>query len=169
MKTPVLILLLASLPCFGQQTTLGQRNGRFWNSLAGDSKVVYLVALQEGFSLGHSLGRSSVLIRAFPGPETKTIDQRIKIMHDGDRDGVEDMRHYFPSTMTFGEISKSMDHFYGEPENLILPVIDALELFAEKVSGATPEAITTTVAARRLRYVRAVEEDQKEKTGVPAP
>jgi hypothetical protein len=154
-------LLLASLPCFGQQTTLGQRNGRFWNSLAGDSKVVYLVALQEGFSLGHSLGRSNVLIRVFPGPETKTIDQRIKIMHDGDRDVVEDVRHYFPSTVTFGEIAKGLDHFYEEPENLILPLIDGLELFAQKVNGAAPEAITTTVAARRLRYVKAVEDEEK--------
>ncbi len=161
MKKPVLILLLASLPCLGQQTTLGQRNGRFWNSLAGDSKVVYLVALQEGLSLGHSLGRSSVLIRAFPGPETKTIDQRIKIMHDGDRDVVEDVLHYFPSTTTLGETAKGLNHFYEEPENLILPAIDALEVFTLKVNGATQESVATKLAAYRLRYVKAVEDEEK--------
>jgi hypothetical protein len=169
MKTLAVILLLASLPCVGQQTTIGQRNGRFWNSLSVDSKVVYLVALQEGFDLGHDLGRFSVLNRAFPWTESKTIDQRIKIMHDSDGDVEEDLHHYFSSTMTFGEIAKGLDHFYGEPENLILPVVDGLELFALKVNGTTQEAIATKVAAYRLRYVKAVEEEQKKKTGVPAP
>jgi len=112
-----------------------------------------------------------VLHRAFPGTETKTVelDQYIKIMHDSDGDVVQDLRHYFPSTMTFGEIIKGLDRFYEEPENLILPVIDGLELFTLKANGVTQEAIDTKAAAFRLNYVKALEEEQKKKTGVPAP
>jgi hypothetical protein len=167
MKPFALIVLLALFPCSAQTTSnrsLGQWNGRFWNSLPATSKVYWLIGFQEGFGLGHSFGRSSVLNRAFPWTaDAKTLDQRFKTQHDGDGDVVRDIDFYFASTLSLGEVVAAIDRFYAEPENLILPIVEALEVFTAKVNGATQPAIDAKLAAYRERNIKGVDEEQKNK------
>ena len=61
---------------------------------------------------------------------------------------------YLPATMSFGEIVKGMDRFYEEPENLILPVIEAMEIFTLKANGASPDRVEKKLAGFRERNVK---------------
>jgi hypothetical protein len=101
------ILFLTAFPCVGQTMSEGQLNGRFWNGASADSKLVYLVAFQDGFFLGHTQGRVSVLDRAFPWTESKTADERIRITRDTNGDAARDQRVYFPAQWRSSKSSRA--------------------------------------------------------------
>ena len=49
---------------------------------------------------------------------------------------------YFPcSPVILGDILKGIDRIYSDPENLVLPVVDALWIFTAKTRGSSPREI----------------------------
>jgi hypothetical protein len=57
----------------------------------------------------------------------------------------------FFHALTTGENSKALSHFYDEPENALIPIIDALGIVTMKTKGASPAEIATATAKfRRL-------------------
>lgn len=103
--------LLAAFSAAGQATnTAGMANGRLWNSLAAGEKKAYLIGYWDDWAL-HASTRTN------PAP-------------DG---GIEE--EYYPRSLGFDEVSKSLDTFYGVPENLNIQVRYALRILTLKVAG----------------------------------
>lgn len=57
---------------------------------------------------------------------------------------------YF-SKATFDETVKGLDQFYSDPANDEIPIALALNVFTDKVKGATPEALAAETAEMRRR------------------
>ena len=106
----IFMLLLAAFSVAGQSTnTAGMANGRLWNSLASREKKAYLVGYWDDWALHAST-------RTDPAP-------------DG---GIEE--EYFPRSLDFEEVAKSLDAFYQSPENLNIQIRYALRILTLKVA-----------------------------------
>jgi hypothetical protein len=106
-----------------------------------------LIGFDSGFNLAYTLARSPV---KDPKDFQETVDRRAK-----------DSKFYLPPTLSFGDISEGVDHIYDDPANLILPIVEAMEIFAYGANGATRSQVDTKLAAFRKRNVDAVEEELK--------
>ena len=105
--------LLAAISVAGQSTnTAGMANGRLWNSLASGEKKAYLIGYWDDWAL-HASTRSN------PAP-------------DG---GIEE--EYYPRSLGFEEVAKSLDGFYRVPENLNIQIRYALRILTLKVAGTS--------------------------------
>jgi hypothetical protein len=103
-------LLLAAFSVAGQSTnTAGMANGRLWNSLASGEKKAYLIGYWDDWAL-HASERTN------PAP-------------DG---GIEE--EYYPRSLGFEEVAKSLDAFYQVPENLNIQIRYALRILTLKVA-----------------------------------
>jgi hypothetical protein len=65
-------------------------------------------------------------------------------------------RVYF-SKVPYSDIVKGVDRFYQEPENLMFPVSDALQIFTIKANGATQAEVEAKMAEFR-REIKATED-----------
>jgi hypothetical protein len=103
--------LVAVVSVAGQSTnTAGMANGRLWNSLASGEKKAYLIGYWDDWAL-HASTRTN------PAP-------------DG---GIEE--EYYPRSLGFEEVAKSLDGFYRVPENLNIQIRYALRILTLKVAG----------------------------------
>jgi hypothetical protein len=63
---------------------------------------------------------------------------------------------YLPKGLTFGEIADAIDHFYSEPENVLVPVSDAISVVSFKASGTSGSDLEDLVTKlRRLAAQKA--------------
>ena len=90
--------------------TAGMANGRLWNSLTSGEKKAYLIGYWDDWAL-HASTRTN------PAP-------------DG---GIEE--EYYPRSLGFEEIAKSLDGFYQASENLNIQIRYALRILTLKVAG----------------------------------
>ena len=61
---------------------------------------------------------------------------------------------YFPDAPTnIGDTLKGLDRIYGEPENLILPIADALMVFTAKTNGLSKAEVDADLRFR-LRHAK---------------
>lgn len=108
---------LATISVVAQSTnTAGMANGRLWNSLASGEKRAYLIGYWDDWAL-HASTRTN------PAP-------------DG---GIEE--EYYPRSLAFEEVAKSLDSFYQVPGNLNIQIRYALKILALKIAGI-PDART---------------------------
>ena len=113
--------LLAVVSVAGQGTnTTGMANGRLWNSLTPGEKKAYLIGYWDDWAL-HASTRTN------PAP-------------DG---GIEE--EYYPRSLGFEEIAKSLDAFYQVPENLNIQVRYALRILTLKVAGMSDARVQSEV------------------------
>lgn len=54
-----------------------------------------------------------------------------------------------PVTLSNGEVAKSLDNFYGDPDNALIPIFYAMSWIRLKTTGATAEALDRTLANMR--------------------
>jgi len=107
--------LLAAFSAAAQSTnTAGMANGRLWNSLNSGEKQAYLIGYRDDWAL-HASTRTS------PAP-------------DG---GIEE--EYYPRSVGFAEVAKSLDVFYQVSENRNIQIRYALRILTLKIAGV-PEA-----------------------------
>jgi hypothetical protein len=111
LKKGIFVSLVAVVGIAAQSTnTAGMANGRLWNSLAAGEKKAYLVGYWDDWAL-HASTRTN------PAP-------------DG---GIEE--EYYPRSLGFEEVVKSLDTFYSVPENLNIQIRYALRILTLKVAG----------------------------------
>jgi hypothetical protein len=126
MKKSALFLLLLTLTCgsadLEDSKTSGFVNGRFWNQLQPMAKVVYLMAFQEGIMAGAGTLDA----------KTKTTDQYVD-----------------PTAAKYGEIVSGLDRLYKQPENINVPVFEALKVLTMKIRGATKDEIENALSECR--------------------
>ncbi len=104
-------------------------NGRAWNQLDTQSKIMYLVGVEDGIKL---------LALETP-PETKpkvrsTVDS---LMISGFR---------------FLDLVKQIDEFYKDSANIRIPVIEAYQFTLKKLHGSTRQELEDQMAALRREY-----------------
>jgi hypothetical protein len=113
--------LLATVSVVAQSTnTAGIANGRLWNSLASGEKKAYLIGYWDDWAL-HATAHAT------PAP-------------DG---GIEE--EYYPRSLGFEEVAKSLDDFYRVPENLNIQIRYALRILALKVAGIPDARVQSEV------------------------
>lgn len=132
--------LAASLQAQGEvedRATMGLSNGRFWELLTEMEKTCYLVGyLDHEKPFNHQ--------QAPDGPI-------------GDKES-----DWWPWHLDIKEISKGLDNFYAQPENLIFPTRFALRILAMKVAGKPEPEISGWLTTYRKFFI---ETKQKQ----PAP
>ena len=121
MKKGIFVSLLAVVGIAAQSTnTAGMANGRLWNSLASGEKKAYLIGYWDDWAL-HASTRTN------PAP-------------DG---GIEE--EYYPRSLGFEEVAKSLDGFYRVPENLNIQIRYALRILTLKVAGTSDARVQVEV------------------------
>jgi len=154
MRKAILILPLIVAVCAPQtwselNTTLGKANGRYWQSLSTTSKLDFLVGFGEGYSAAAPSGIPWDLRQMVGEAKVAAATKALEASRS--------LKWYFPEKLSYGEVVKGVDRFYEDPENIRLPITDALEIFTRKVNGAT-QAELDRVTAYRRQSVRDVEE-----------
>src|ERR1700733_9698429 len=56
---------------------------------------------------------------------------------------------YFPQSLDAKEFVKAIDQFYNQPENLPIPIMQAMRVITMRSAGADPITIETEIAALR--------------------
>ena len=96
-------------------------NGRAWGIFADAEKKSYLLGLSEGIVS---------MLGVFP-------------------DTGDYLKEQVPQSLSIIEVSKALDRFYAEPENLPVPVIRAMHIVALKTMGLEPDRLEREVALER--------------------
>jgi hypothetical protein len=153
----LLVLSLAALACSAQtwserNTTLGHVNARYWQSLSITSKADFLIGFVDGYS--------EALPSGIPWDLRKIVGEDKVAAATKAIESSRSLAWYFPDKMSYGELMKGIDQLYENPENIRLPIRDALEVFTRKANGATQAQIDDVLAARR-KSVHDVEELMK--------
>jgi len=95
-------------------------NGRLWNRLALQSKIMLLYGIQSGVALGAAVSGNTSII-----PELS----------------VEGFR--------FSEVAAEVDAFYRERANIKVPVPFAYHFVVKKMKGASPAELSSFAAQLR--------------------
>ena len=70
------------------------------------------------------------------------------------------LKAYFPVTLSFSDIVKGVDEIYEDTANLILPIVDTMEIFALKASGAAQTQVDAKLAELRERSIKDADEEK---------
>jgi len=109
------------------QRTWGQLNGRAWRTFSEEGKLAYLEGVTSAFGTAYQ--------RALHTP----CENQTALLLDA----------YREVGFTEGETMASLDHFYEEPANLLIGIVDAVEIAAAKARGVPQEVIDSRVADHR--------------------
>jgi hypothetical protein len=116
----ILLILIATAVAWGGQdtprsssslTTLSFCNGRCWNAMAAENKILWLGGYKDGVAMC-----------------SLTVDAKLD-------KSLRDTESLFPKGLSWGEISRSLDLIYATPENRPIPVGNALQIFGLQSTG----------------------------------
>lgn len=105
-------------------TSFGYLNGRAWQSLAPDTRFLFIYVINESFT---------------------RAEQK------------EKQFQYIPESLSFGETMESLNRFYAEPENRLIPIMDALHIASDKAKGVAQPEIDRQIAGQRRLAIEAPE------------
>jgi hypothetical protein len=138
------LLLLLTMTCGAQspatETTAGDRNGRFWESLSSTGKTYFIVGYSEAVrtaSILPFLGEAAAKGGKVDDQGRQLVQETIDLM--------------FPKNVIFADVIKGLDRLYAEPENLPLPISSAMRVLAMKFRSDKTEDIDAEL--RRLRIL----------------
>jgi hypothetical protein len=134
MKTCLLVVALAVCG-LGQNTTTNQLgNGRLWKAIAGEApKTAYLAGYLNGitFALGST-----------PPTKGQSLEENLK--------SINELRsRLFPFGLTVNEVKTALDRFYDTPENLPIPIANALTIISGRASGIDEPTLQQMIANLR--------------------
>jgi hypothetical protein len=109
--------------------TNGLFNGRFWRAAGDVAKVSYMQGIVAALS--------RVKFRSLNGPCDAESDRVLKA--------------YMLPQGAVADAEEGVDRFYEEPENLLIPIIDALEIVSAKARG-----VPQVVIDERILHYRSV-------------
>lgn len=132
----LVVVTLLSLSLFAENTppifTHGLANGRYWAMLNKTGKAAWV----DGYQTGLQIGAQSMANLS----DTDFEDQSVA---------------YLPKSLTIGEITGAIDRFYSEPENVLVPVSDAISVVSFKAGGTSASDLDELVTKlRRLAAQR---------------
>lgn len=115
-----MIILFATTIAYSQSNdfTDGFPNGRYWNNSSNESKLFYLLGLDDAFSIS----------RVF-----------LNVKKNMPKIGLQLYNNYSAKNYTNSEISNVIDSVYSKIEFLILPIRDVASIILERYSGVITE------------------------------
>jgi hypothetical protein len=123
-----LFALVAAAPAQPEPgRTFGEWNGRTWRGMPKDVKLGYMEGIQAAFG--------AALVQTIETP-CETQNKGILQAHSA-------------INFTEAEMIDAVDHFYSQPENLLIKITDATEIVAAKTRGVPPDVIEAKVSQRR--------------------
>lgn len=132
-------MLLLSLVCSSYLVagvpfmTWANINGRFWLGYSQAEKEAYLIGSGE-----------AIVAVCSDTSTTKTeVAERIQL--------------HTPRELTVNEIRRALDRFFEAPENVLIPVLDAIRIVAMKERGRPQAEIDAELSTLRLLAMHAPE------------
>ena len=135
----LLILLLAGTrvmagsPAF---TTADAFNGRMWQLLSSSQKASHLTGIQEGIRLCLNQIKADLHISA----------ELMKAMKEA---GIFDRRRLLFTSRGISAIGSGLDHFYRDPANLEIPIMDAYQHVTLELNYASPQEVANNLSSLR--------------------
>jgi hypothetical protein len=108
-------------------------NGRYWKSLAHQSKIMLLYGYEEGVTL--LVRETSVKAKADVATGTQQVAASLMI-----------------SGFRFSDLVDQVDELYADTANVRIPVIDAYVYCLLKMRGATKQQLEDVVVRLRRKY-----------------
>lgn len=152
-KRIMLTLLLVALVCGAADElnrTEGHYNGRWWLSMSRTAHTGYVVGYSEGFEMGVYTGGTNSPTSPFRAAklDSAAIDVWDKEMN-------KLVSANMQGQMTFGEVEDSIDKFYAQPENRVIPIHVLFDYVSQRVHGTPEDVIQQEVLNRRTAYNKA--------------
>jgi len=113
------------------EKTCGRLNGRFWNQGP------------QGFKLGFIMGFNETLSELSRHDPT-TAEATLPYLAAG-----PDGHGHFRTLLSYGETVKAIDQFYDVPENLAVPIMDAVRVISRRTEGTEPAEVEKQIAVSR--------------------
>lgn len=124
------VLVAGSVSVTGQsreleesELTAGRANGRAWEGMPAQVKIMYLYGVESGLALAADVSG-----------DAKTYDQLTV------------------TGFKFGDLATEIDAFYGDRSNLRIPVTFAYVYVTKKIRGDSPQTLGLYVAELRRRW-----------------
>jgi hypothetical protein len=117
-----------------QTMTSGFLNGRGWNNWTRDFKIGFTMGLNEGYVVGLMKAEKAVGITPDAVKSIDAIGDQITM------------------AISIGEIMKQIDNFYGDPQNLEIPINNAYVVIARKVKGEKDDSIQALIVSLRKEF-----------------
>jgi hypothetical protein len=111
-------------------------NGRGWNNMAPDFKIGFIMGLSEGYVMGLMKAEKAVGITPDAVKSIDAIGDQITM------------------AISRGEIIKQTNEFYGDPQNLEIPVNYAYMIIARKVKGEDAATIQALIISQRKQFAK---------------
>jgi hypothetical protein len=131
------------IPRMDTVITAGLFNGRFWVTAESATKTAYLAGYHD----------HEIVFSDATAPDVASAEKENALW----------------PPLTIGEISKGLDNFYGQPENLDLPIRFALRVLAMKVVGRPQPEIDGWVTAYRRMFFERRRDPSRIKISDPSP
>lgn len=77
--------------------------------------------------------------------------------------GLLEYHTYFPASLKPDEFVKAVDAFYDQPENLPIPIMQAMRIVTLKANGEDPAAIDKEIAGLRRDAIALQQQLEKNK------
>jgi hypothetical protein len=150
MKLTLSFFLLAALAVGqlpqDQDRTSSLFNGRFWLKLSQDQRKSYVLGMLDQFVLSENAELVAVR-KIFDGAkkvtDASTFDKISLIAMEATKASLPDM-----SGRNVALLPSSIDQFYSNPENRIVPIVEALRFSVRKGQGEDPTQLTKEIADR---------------------
>ncbi|MDR0485241.1 MAG: hypothetical protein LBH29_00770 [Elusimicrobiota bacterium] len=118
--------------------TAGSLNGHFWNSIADNQKVVFLVGFNDGLLSG-TAGLAAIM----------------KMRYDNinnTKEQVSSLLDKFQLEATYNDAKDYLNDFYKSPQNRVLPIKDVLQYFASLTRGQSTKEEIDKKSASDIRW-----------------
>lgn len=108
--------------------------GREWVRLSGPEKIAWI----SGFSEARVVWEAEVRLNTLGCMDAADIKRGLPCKYPN---GTTSSAFSFPRSLTVGEISESLDQFYSEPTNRVIPILFAFDWVDLKAHGAPDAAL----------------------------
>ena len=138
----LLILLLASTWSMAKPPsfmTAGVFDGRMWHLLSNSQKSSHLTGIQEGIKLCLNQIKEDLHISA----------ELMQAMKDA---GIFDRRRLLFTSQGISAIEAGLNHFYEDPANLEIPIMDAYQHVTLELNFATQQELANNLSNLRRKY-----------------
>jgi len=132
--------------------TFGLSNGRFWLKLSQDQRKVYVLGMLDQFLVSENAELVAVR-KIFDGAEKltdgPTFAKISMIGMEATKASIPDIGVLIPA-----DVPGSIDQFYSEPQNRIIPISEALRFSVRKAQGEDPTRLAKEIADRAAHWRR---------------
>ena len=114
--------------------TGGYLNGRFWNQTPPDARIIYVAGLRDGLDRG--IGQAVSYMKSIwknygqCSSPTATVNITEPVV-----------KSEYLASLTYSDIVKALNKFYAEPENILIPIVEAQRIVIMTFDGESDREV----------------------------